>query len=210
MKKIIISIAGAVLLALLGILGLNYLKNGGPRERVVSPAGSKIIVEEMSYYIGGDKFFGRIFKPTDDNGNFPDSLGPMPVVVYFHEPLKTEWPENLVKSLVHHGIIGYTCGFRGKDKDAVNLLKRIGKEEFVQPGMLFVVSDASCGNQVVNAVSKLGHKIQGLTLVEPQLTGKANETYLRYGREFLTIGTAEKENAISLLEDYLEERGALK
>ena len=80
-----------ILLALLGIFGLNYLKKNGPRERVVSPDGAKIIVEEMSYYIGGDKLFGKVFKPSDENGNFPDSLGPMPVVVYFHKPLKTEW-----------------------------------------------------------------------------------------------------------------------
>ena len=210
MKKLILSLVSVILLALLGIFGLNYLKKNGPRERVVSPDGAKIIVEEMSYYIGGDKLFGKVFKPSDENGNFPDSLGPMPVVVYFHEPLKTEWPENVVKSLVPDGIIGYTCGFRGKDKEAVNLVQRISKESFAQPGMIFVVSDASCGDQVVKAVTKLGHKIQGLVLVEPQLTGKANETYIRFGNEFLTIGTAEKENAVSLIEDYLEERGALK
>lgn len=206
----IISIVGAVLLALLGIMGLNHLKKAGPRERVVSPSGSRIIVEEMSYYIGGDKFFGKLFKPADENGNFPDSIGPMPIIVYFHEPLKTDWPESVVKSLVPDGIIGYTTGFRGKDKDAANLLKRISKEAFAMPGMMFVVSDASCGDQVVNAVARLGHKIQGLALVEPALTGKANETYQRYGREFLTIGTEDKGDAVSLIEDYLEERGALK
>ncbi|MBQ6253535.1 MAG: hypothetical protein IJK05_02620 [Bacteroidales bacterium] len=210
MKKLIISIVGAVLLALLGIMGLNHLKKAGPRERVVSPSGSRIIVEEMSYYIGGDKFFGKLFKPADENGNFPDSIGPMPIIVYFHEPLKTDWPESVVKSLVPDGIIGYTTGFRGKDKDAANLLKRISKEAFAMPGMMFVVSDASCGDQVVNAVARLGHKIQGLALVEPALTGKANETYQRYGREFLTIGTEDKGDAVSLIEDYLEERGALK
>lgn len=210
MKKLIISIVSAVLLAILGILGLNYLKNSGPRERVVSPSGSRIIVEEMSYYIGGDKIFGKLFKPADENGDFPDSLGPMPLLVYFHEPLKTEWPESLVKSLVPYGILGYTTGFRAKEKDAVNLLKRISKESFVQPEMIFVVSDSSCGDQVVKAVAKLGHKIQGLALIEPQLTGKANEIYQRYGREFLTIGADQKDNAVSMVEDYLEERGALK
>lgn len=210
MKKLIISIVTALLLLILSVLGLNFLKKGGPRERVVSPSGSKIIVEEMSYYIGGDKIFGKLFKPSDENGNFPDSIGPMPLMVYFHEPLKTEWPETVVKSLVPDGIIGYTTGFRGKDKDAVNLLKRISKENFVQPGMVFVVSDPSCGDQVVKAVSRLGHKIQGLVLVEPRLTGKANETYQQYGREFLTIEAEGKENAVTLIEDYLEERGALK
>ena len=75
MKKIILSIVSVILLALLGLLGFHNLKTNGPRGRVISPTGSKIIVEEMSYYVGGEKIFGRLYKPADVNGNFPDSLG---------------------------------------------------------------------------------------------------------------------------------------
>ena len=210
MKKIVISIVSVIILALLGVLGFNQMRNNGPRTRVVSPSGSQIIIEEMSYYIGGEKFFGRLYKPADENGNFPDSLGPLPILVYFHEPLKTEWPENLVKSLVPKGVVGYASGFRGSEKDAVALVKRLANEKFVQKGQIYLVSDASCGNEVVKAVTKLGHRIQGLVLIEPSLTGKARETYVRYGPEFLTIPESEKGNAVELIEDYLEERGALK
>ena len=210
MKKIILSIVSVILLALLGLLGFHNLKTNGPRGRVISPTGSKIIVEEMSYYVGGEKIFGRLYKPADDNGNFPDSLGPLPLLAYFHEPLKTEWPENLVKTIVPDGLIGYTCGFRGSEKDAIALIKRLSKEKFVQHGLIFLVADPYCGNEIVNAVSKLGHRIQGLVLIEPELTGKARETYVRYGPEFLTIPESSKGNAVQLIEDYLEERGALK
>ena len=210
MKKIILSIVSLIILAVLGFFGLNYMKNNGPRGRVISPSGSTIIVEEMSYYIGGEKVFGRLYKPADENGNFPDSLGPLPILVYFHEPLKTEWPESLVKSMVPDGLIGYTCGFRGGEKDAVEMIKRLSREKFVQQGQIFLVSDSSCANEIVKAVTKLGHRIQGLVLIEPALTGKARETYVRYGPEFLTIPASAKGNAVQLIEDYLEERGALK
>ncbi|MBR1927986.1 MAG: hypothetical protein IJ840_09625 [Bacteroidales bacterium] len=210
MKKVIISIVSVILLALIGVLGFRQLNNNGPRGRVISPTGSKIIVEEMSYYIGGEKMFGKVFKPADANGNFPDSLGAMPLVVFFHEPLKTEWAENLIKSLVPLGVIGYSTGFRGSDKDAESLVKRLRKEKMIQEDMVFLACDSSCGNEIVKATTRLGHKIQGLILVEPSLTGKARETYVRYGREFLTINGSSKPNAASMIEDYLEERGALK
>ena len=117
MKKLIIALVSAILLSILGIAGLNYMKSG-----------SKIIVEEMSYYVSGEKIFGKLFKPADENGNFPDSLGPLPLVLFFHEPLKTEWAENMMKSLVSKGLVGYTCGFRGSDKDVEALVKRMRKE----------------------------------------------------------------------------------
>lgn len=210
MKRLIIALGSAILLALIGFFGMNQMKQNGPRGRVISPAGSRIIVEEMSYYISGEKIFGKVFKPADENGNFPDSTGQMPLLVYFHEPLKTEWPESIIKSLVPEGLIGYACGFRGSEKDAEALVRRLRKEKNVLDDMVFIICDPACGDDVVKAVAKLGHKVQGLVLVEPALTGKAREIYIRYSKEFLTINSAAKSNAVSMIEDYLEERGALK
>lgn len=210
MKRVIISLVSVILLALLGIVGFNQMKNNGPRGRVISPTGSKIIVEEMSYYVGGEKVFGKVFKPADANGNYPDSLGALPLLVFFHEPLKTEWPENLIKSIVPSGVLGYTCGFRGSEKDAESLVRRLRKEKMVMDDMVFLICDSSCGNETVKAATKLGHKLQGLILIEPSLTGKARETYVRYAKEFLTINESSKPNAVQMIEDYLEERGALK
>ena len=59
MKRVIISLASLILLAILGLVGFNQMKSNGPRGRVISPTGSKIIVEEMSYYVGGEKEIGR-------------------------------------------------------------------------------------------------------------------------------------------------------
>ena len=63
MKKLIISLASVILLALLGLAGLNQIKQNGPRGRVISPTGSKVIVEEMSYYVNGEKYSGRCSNP---------------------------------------------------------------------------------------------------------------------------------------------------
>ena len=210
MRNLIWSLVGAIVIALLAVLGLNFLKGKGPRERIKAEDGSKIIVEEVSYYRGNDKIFGKLFKPADENGFYPDSLGPRPVVAFFHEPLKTAWPESIVKSLVPKGIVGYVCAFHGKEKDVRAVIKRLSKEKFADPDLIFVVSDGSCGNEVLDAVAKIGHNVAGLVLVEPKLTGKSAELYHRYGKEFLTVGTERKGEAVDLIEDYLETHGALK
>ena len=210
MRKLIITIASLILLAILGLAGITFLRNGNPRSKVISPSGSTIVIEEMSYYIGGEKVFGKVFKPAGEDGSFDGSAGPLPAFIFLHEPLKTDWPESVVKSLVPSGIIGYTNGFRGSVKDIVKLVNRVGKEKFVQQEMLFLACDVSCCDETMLAVEKLGHKIQGLIIVEPRMTGKASELYQRYGKEFLTIDASQKGNAVSLIEGYLEERGALK
>ncbi|MBR4756091.1 MAG: hypothetical protein IK076_04050 [Bacteroidales bacterium] len=210
MRKLIITIASLILLALLGLAGISFLKNSNPRKKVISPSGSTIIIEELSYYLGGEKVFGKVFKPAGEDGSFDESSGQFPAFIFLHEPLKTDWPESVVKSLVPSGILGYTNGFRGSVKDIVRLVNRVRKEKYVQQEMLFLACDASSCDETILAVEKLGHRIQGLILIEPNPTGKAREIYQRYGKEFLTIGSAEKGKAVGLIEDYLEERGALK
>ncbi len=81
MKKVIISVVASLLVSLLGIIGLNIFKESSPRERVKAENGSRIIVEELSFYHNSDKIFGKVFKPADEKGFFPDSLGPRPVVI---------------------------------------------------------------------------------------------------------------------------------
>jgi hypothetical protein len=205
MKKIVLSIVSVILFALLAILGLNIYSGHGPRERAKAPDGSKVVVEELSYYIHGGKVFGKVYRPDDG-----DAATERPLVIYFHEPLKTDFPEGVLKSLVSDGLSGYVTGFRGKDSDAVTIVKRLSREEFAEKDMVFLVCDAYCADNILLAASKLGHRIQGLILIEPNPTGKAREIYQIYGKEFLTVNASQKGNAVALIEDYLEERGALK
>lgn len=210
MKKVIVSLVSSLLVALLGVIGLNMLKGDGPRERVKAENGSRIIVEELSFYNHRDKVFGKVFKPADSNGFFPDSLGPRPVVVFFHEPLKTAYPEAFVKSLVPEGLIGYSTAFHEKGKDVEFIVKKISKERFADSDRIFLVSDTFASEAVVKAAYKMRKAVSGLILFEPQLSDKTAGLIPKLGYDVLTIDASGKSSAKATTIDYLELRGALK
>ena len=210
MKKVIVSLISALLVALLGVIGLNIFKNASPRERVKAENGSRIIVEELSFYHGNDKIFGKVFKPADEKGFFPDSLGPRPVVIFFHEPLKTAYPEGFVKALVPEGLIGYTTAFHEKDKDMEFMVKKISKERFADSDRIYLVGDSFASEAVVKAAYKLKKAVSGLILIEPELSDKTAGLVPRLGYDVLTIDAAGKASAKTAAIDYLEFRGALK
>ncbi len=210
MKKVIVSLISALLVALLGVIGLNIFKNASPRERVKAENGSRIIVEELSFYHGNDKIFGKVFKPADEKGFFPDSLGPRPVVIFFHEPLKTAYPEGFVKALVPEGLIGYTTAFHEKDKDVEFMVRKISKERFADSDRIYLVGDSFASEAVVKAAYKLKKAVSGLILIEPELSDKTAGLVPRLGYDVLTIDAAGKASAKTAAIDYLELRGALK
>ncbi len=210
MKKVIVSLVASLLVAILGIIGLNIFKDSSPRERVKAEDGSKVIMEELSFYRHGDKIFGKVFKPTDENGFFPDSLGPRPVVVFFHEPLKTAFPEGLVKSLVPEGLVGYTTAFHENAKDITFMVKKIGREKFADAERIILIADTFSSEAVVKASYKLGKAVSGLILFEPELSEKAGRFIPKLGYEVLTIDSTGKTSARASILDYLETRGALK
>ena len=210
MKKVIVSLISALLVALLGVIGLNIFKNASPRERVKAENGSRIIMEELSFYHGNDKIFGKVFKPADEKGFFPDSLGPRPVVIFFHEPLKTAYPEGFVKALVPEGLIGYTTAFHEKDKDVEFMVRKISKERFADSDRIYLVGDSFASEAVVKAAYKLKKAVSGLILIEPELSDKTAGLVPRLGYDVLTIDAAGKASAKTAAIDYLELRGALK
>lgn len=210
MKKVIISLVTSLLVALLGIIGLNIFKDSGPRERAKAENGSRIIVEELSFYRHNDKIFGKVFKPADENGFFPDSLGPRPVIVFFHEPLKTAFPEGLVKSLVPEGLVGYTTAFHENANDIRFMVKKIGKEKFADSERIILIADTFSAEAVVKASYKLGKAVSGLILINPELDEKESRIVPKLGYEVLTIDEAGKTSARHTILDYLETRGALK
>ena len=210
MKKVIVSLISALLVALLGVIGLNIFKNASPRERVKADNGSRIIVEELSFYHGNDKIFGKVFKPADEKGFFPDSLGPRPVVIFFHEPLKTAYPEGFVKALVPEGLIGYATAFHEKGKDVEFIVKKIAKEKFTDKDRIYLVCDTFASEAVVKAAYKMKKAVSGLILIEPELSDKTAGLVPRLGYDVLTIDAAGKASAKTAAIDYLELRGALK
>ena len=172
--------------------------------------GSRIIVEELSFYHNSDKIFGKVFKPADEKGFFPDSLGPRPVVIFFHEPLKTAYPEGVVKALVPEGLIGYATAFHEKGKDVEFIVKKIAKEKFTDKDRIYLVCDTFASEAVVKAAYKMKKAVSGLILIEPELSDKTAGLVPRLGYDVMTIDAAGKASAKTAAIDYLELRGALK
>lgn len=210
MKKVIVSLIVSLLAAMLGIVGLNLFKDAGPRERMKAENGSRIIVEELSFYRHGDKVFGKIFKPTDENGFFPDSLGPRPVIIFFHEPLKTAYPEGLLKSLVPEGLIGYSTAFHERGNDVRFMVKKIRKEKFADAERIILIADTFSAEAVAKAAYRLKKSVSGLILIEPEVSESVSRLTPKLGYEVLTVSTSEKTSARIKILDYLEIRGALK
>lgn len=210
MKKVIVSLIVSLLAAMLGIVGLNRFKDAGPRERMKAENGSRIIVEELSFYRHGDKVFGKIFKPTDENGFFPDSLGPRPVIIFFHEPLKTAYPEGLLKSLVPEGLIGYSTAFHERGNDVRFMVKKIRKEKFADAERIILIADTFSAEAVTKAAYRLKKSVSGLILIEPEVSESVSRLTSKLGYEVLTVSTSEKTSARIKILDYLEIRGALK
>lgn len=210
MKKVIVSLIVSLLAAMLGIVGLNLFKDAGPRERMKAENGSRIIVEELSFYRHGDKVFGKIFKPTDENGFFPDFLGPRPVIIFFHEPLKTAYPEGLLKSLVPEGLIGYSTAFHERGNDVRFMVKKIRKEKFADAERIILIADTFSAEAVTKAAYRLKKSVSGLILIEPEVSESVSRLTPKLGYEVLTVSTTEKTSARIKILDYLEIRGALK
>ncbi len=208
MKKIIASIAAVIVVALLGIVGVNIFKGTGPRERVSSPDGSKIIVEELSYYIKGHKAFGKVYKPADEQGNFPDSLGSLPGVIFIHEPLKTNDSEQVLKQLTDYGLVGYDAALHGNEKYVSTLAKRFSKEKFVEEDLVFIIADSYSSEAAVGAAAKMKDELAGLILINPEVSGKALKSVSKLDYEVLTLDSAT--GAAAKTAGYLETRGALK
>ena len=130
--------------------------------------------------------------------------------MFFHEPLKTAFPEGLVKSLVPEGLIGYTTAFHDNAKDISFMVKKMGKEKFADSERIILIADPFSSEAAVKASYKLGKAVSGLILIEPELSEKVSGLVPKLGYEVLTIDAAGKTSAKTSILDYLETRGALK
>ena len=210
MRKLIGTIAALVVLAVLAALGVNIFRNSGPRERVKGEDGEKIIVEELSWYNHGEKQDGRIFKPAGENGDNLESLSDRPVVIFFHDPIKTDFAESMLTNLSSQGVVGYSTSCPDKSRDIETIIKKMGKEDFACEDLIFIMADQYSADAVVKAIIKVGNRTAGLILFEPALQSKAGATVAQHSSEILTITSEQMGQCRSLVEDYMEIRGAFK
>jgi len=208
MKKFIGGLAIAIAAALLGILGFNMLRNSGPRERVKTEGGGKAIVEELSYYSGGRKVFGKVYKPTDEEGNFTKEFGSLPTVVFLHKPLATSLPEKTLKNLTSHGLVGYQSAFHGKQKDVRTVMKKLASESFVEKDLMFLVADSTTAEVAAEYAARHSKDIAGLVLVAPSEEVASSPELKKVGKDVLVVKDAA--GAMPSILGYLEEKGAMK
>ena len=176
MKKVIISVIILIVLALRAVLGIRLVNEGSPRSHETTREGTEIISEALSWYRGGEKISGKIFKPCDENGVFDTSFGARPLVVFFHDPMKTASAGKLIARLVPMGVIGYSVDCPAKAEDMSFLISKMGKQEYVDKDRIFIIADSSSSDKAVNALLKVGRKTAGAILLEPRLQGKAGWT----------------------------------
>ena len=209
MKKLVTTLAVIVILALAGLLGWRLFSPDSPRERLTGADGSSILSEELSYYLHGKKAFGKVYKPCDENGNFPDSLGTRPVVAFLHEPLKTAFPVRAAQRLAAQGVIAYVVSCDGQGRTARGLAGKVRGERFTDPDLFFLVADAFNAKAAVEAALRLQDKVAGMVLTGPQLDEKDLRRVTRLPYEVLSLDP-EAADAAERIGTYLEEHGAMK
>ena len=173
MKKLIVSLSVILIAALLGIGGWYLFKSAGPRERLQGEKGSRVLVEELSFYKRREKIFGKVFKPADENGNFPDSLGTRPLVIYLHAPLVTANPEAILRTVVSKGVIGYSATFHGQKSEISFYVKKLANEPFVDDELIFLVSDGLADEAAASFASKARNRVAGHLAIDPTVPATA-------------------------------------
>ena len=209
MRKFIISLIFIIIAGALGIGGWLIFKDDGPRERVDGENGTKVIVEELSYYSHGKKLYGKVFKPADENGTFSDSLGRRPAVIFLHEPLHTALPQSTLASLSSHGIIGYMASLHEPD-DAETVLKKIREEKYVEKDLIFLVADSTSSEAVLGTAAKNRKKVAGVALIGPSEELLKSKNMRKFRKDALVVSSDEKSTAARQILEYLESHGALK
>ena len=99
---------GTVVVALTAGALWFLLRNTGPRETIKGSSGTRIDIEELSFYIKGDKVFGKVYRPVSD------SLTRLPAVVVCHDIGRSaDDCDALCRRIADRGFIGYCFDFKG-------------------------------------------------------------------------------------------------
>lgn len=183
MKKGIKAGIGIAVVALLmggGFFGVKtYLANQSPRKVVKSSDGTAIHIEEMSFYDGLSKIYGKAYMPQD-------TLGRKPVLIYCHGLGQNgDESDALCRLAAGKGYVAYTFDFRSggprsrstdlpegmsvetERKDLEMVLQRIRKESFTDKGKVFLMGHSQGGLVAGLVGSSFRREVAGLILIAP-------------------------------------------
>lgn len=188
-----------VILAIIsaGIFGaMKYMQTLSPRQVMTPVKGQVVHVEELSFFSGGEKIYGKVYKPVEQMKN------KAPLLIYCHGlgQLSDEG-KNICTQAASLGYIAYAFDFRGGSQDSRSegdmlnmslktemkdleiVLKRMRKYDHVDPGRIFL-----CGHSMGAAVAGLvaaehPSMVKGAVLLAPgfNLADLAKETYPKIG-----------------------------
>ena len=207
MKKLLLSLAAALVLACLGYFGWKAFGPEKVRERITTREGANVISEALSYYLRGQKAFGKVYKPCDEDGRSVESEGTRPVVLFFHEPLKTAFAAKTAQALAGRGVFACTFSCDGNERTVRNLAAKVAGERFADPDLIFLAADGFSGGAVAAAALKRKDRAAGLMLFAPSLDEKTLRQLPRLPYETLSVGADGKMDEVFA---YLEEHGAMK
>lgn len=183
MVKKSLKITGIVLLVIAliggaGVLTLKYIqKSMSPRQVLKGDDGSKIFCEELSFYGGDGKIYGKVYKPQD-------TLGRKKVVIYCHDiGGDSNEGKAFCEMAAKKGYVAYSFDFMGGSANSrsdgrlnemsvltevanlVEVIKRIRKEEFAKKNSSYIAGYGLGGAVAALAASEMKKEVAGLILI---------------------------------------------
>lgn len=180
-----LKITGIVLLVILLIGGAaaGYLKHlhdaAAPRQVLSGGGGSKVTVEELSFFDGLEKTYGKLYRPAD-------AEGPLPVFIFCHGFGKTgEWGDACCRMLAGRGFCAYAFDFKGGAPDSrstgattdmsvvtekdelLRIIRRFRKESYADRERIFLMGHCQGGLVAALAAQEMRKDIAGLILLAP-------------------------------------------
>ena len=178
-KKAAVSAATLAILAGALLGGIKYLQNQSPRQIVKTEGKQPVAVEELSYFNGKDKIFGKIYKPAD-------SLGRHPAVVFCHGlAVNGDFGDAFCREAAGMGYVAYTFDFRGGSEDSRStgdmtrmsiltqkadletVLHRLRGEKFVDGNRIYLIGHSQGGLVASEAATEKHNGIAGMILLAP-------------------------------------------
>lgn len=180
-----------LLLAVAIVLVLGYMdiiSHG----RKVSEEKSNVNVQELSFYDGSEKIYGKLFLPDAEN------LTDEPTFIYVHGyGLNGDFGENICKAVAESGMPAYSFDFRGggpesrssgsmmemsvetEIRDLEIVLDRIRKMPFADKKQIFLMGHSQGGLVATMAAARNKKEVAGLILMAPafDIPKKGKELY---------------------------------
>ena len=157
----------------------SYIDSQSPRKVVKGTSGTAIHIEEVSFYEGLNKIYGKAYMPQD-------TLGRKPVVIYCHGLGQNgDESDALCRLAAGKGYVAYTFDFRSggpasrstelpggmsvetERKDLETVVQRIRKEDFTDKGKVFLMGHSQGGLVAALVGSSFRREVAGMILIAP-------------------------------------------